>query len=202
MEVTTPQYSALYKYTKALSVALDYRDRLTSLHSERVLGLSEAIGQRCGLSEKELGILRIGAVFHDIGKIGIPDDILFKRTRFSDTEWGRMQQHPEIGAQILMATGLDGAQEAAQVIRQHHEHYDGHGYPEGLAGEEISLCSRIISIADSYDAMAATRSYHRGRSHAEIMAILQGETGQKHDPRVMDIFSDLIEDSVLKAVPA
>ncbi|HET7775944.1 MAG TPA: HD domain-containing phosphohydrolase [Azospira sp.] len=199
MKTPASPYSALYKYTKSLSLALGYRDRLTGLHSERVQGLAEALGRRCGMSSEALGILRIGAMFHDIGKIGVPDHILLKTSRFDEEEWGKMRQHPEIGARIMMATGLEGAREAAQVIRQHHEHYDGGGYPSGLAGAEITLASRIISIADSYDAMASTRSYHRGREHRQIMAVLEEETGRKHDPDLMEIFSGLIEDSPLRA---
>jgi len=193
-------YGALYEFTQSLALALGYRDRLTGLHSARVQGLAEAMGRACGMSARELGILSIGAMFHDIGKIGVPDHILLKTSRFNDEEWGQMRQHPEIGARIMMATGLAGAREVAEVISQHHEHYGGGGYPQGLAGEGISLASRIISIVDSYDAMTATRSYHQGRDHAQVMEVLQEETGRKHDPRLMAVFSGLIEDSPLRAV--
>ena len=97
MKQRYPIYASLYKYTQALSVALGYRDLLTRLHSERVLGLSEAIGVACGLSRKELGILKIAASFHDIGKIGIPDAILLKRSELDDAEWAEMKRHSEIG---------------------------------------------------------------------------------------------------------
>jgi HD-GYP domain-containing protein (c-di-GMP phosphodiesterase class II) len=200
MQLEEPIYDALYKYTKALSVALGYRDLLTRLHSERVLGLSEAIGVYCGLSEKELGILKIAASFHDIGKIGIPDHILLKPAPFEDAEWEIMKQHPKIGEKIIASTELDGAQQAALIIRQHHEHYDGSGYPDGLSGENIPVCSRIIAIADAYDAMAVTRSYHHARKHLEIMEILHNETGKKFDPKLMLIFGEIIESSKFKAV--
>jgi HD-GYP domain-containing protein (c-di-GMP phosphodiesterase class II) len=199
MELEDLIYTVLYKYTKALSVALGYRDLLTRLHSERVLGLSEAIGMRYGLSEKELGILRIGASFHDIGKIGIPDHILLKPSQFDEAEWEKMKQHSEIGEKIMAATELEGSQQASLVIRHHHEHYNGRGYPDGIFGEEISIYSRIITIADSYDAMAQTRSYHNARTHLEIMAILHKETGGKHDPELMRIFCEIIESSNFKA---
>jgi response regulator RpfG family c-di-GMP phosphodiesterase len=194
-----PIYLALYTYTKALSVALGYRDSLTQLHSERVQGLCLLIGVRCGLSQQELGILKIAATFHDIGKIGIPDRVLLKPAQFDPAEWEIMKQHAAIGWEIMAATELEGSQQAALAIRHHHEHYDGQGYPDGLAGEAISIASRIISIADSYDAMAQTRSYHRSKTHAQIMPILHQETGVKHDPNLMRIFCDIIETSEFKA---
>lgn len=198
MEMEDPNYEVLYKFTRALSTALGYRDLLTRLHSDRVHGLCEALGRACGLSGQELGLLKMASAFHDIGKIGIPDHILLKPTAFDAPEWTVMQQHAEIGARIMAETQLEGAQQVAQVIRHHHEHYDGTGYPDGLAGAQIPICARIISIADSYDAMAQTRAYHRSKTHAQIMPILHKETGTKHDPELMRIFCGLIETSALK----
>lgn len=199
MKQDDPISNALYMYTKALSVALGYRDLLTQLHSERVRGLSEAIGLACGLSDKELNALKIAASFHDIGKIGIPDHVLLKPTNFDETEWEVIRKHPEIGEKIMTATGLKGSQLAALVIRHHHEFFDGTGYPDRLAGEDIPICSRIISVADNYDAMAVTRSYSHAKTHSEIMAIMQEETGNKHDPELMRIFCKTIETSEFKA---
>lgn len=202
MELEDPTYDILYKYTKALSVALGYRDSLTRLHSERVLGLAEEIGARCGLSSQELGVLKISAAFHDIGKIGIPDLILLKPGQLDEAEWEIMQRHSAMGAQIMTATELEGSPQVALIIRQHHEYYNGAGYPDGLAGEDISICARIVSIADSYDAMAVTRAYHRARAHAEIMAILHAESGVKHDPKLISYFCESIETSSFKASTA
>ena len=131
MLLDNPVFTALYTYTKGLSVALGYRDRLTQLHSERVLGLSSD-GGRCSLTSHELDILKIAASFHDIGKIGIPDHILLKPTQFDEDEWEHMKQHSEIGEKIMAATELEGSQQASQAIRHHHEHYDGRGYPDEL----------------------------------------------------------------------
>lgn len=192
-------YLALFKYTKSLSVALGYRDSLTRIHSERVRGLSETLGIRCGLSAMELGILKISASFHDIGKIGIPDQILLNPAPLGQAELAQMRRHPEIGEKILISTDLEGAQQAALVIRHHHEFFNGLGYPDGLSGEGIPIAARIVSIADSYDAMAMTRSYHRAKKHGEIMEILREETGQKHDPDLMRLFCALIESSHFKA---
>lgn len=199
MELNSSDYNTLYKYTRALSVALGYRDQLTRLHSERVQNLSAAIGEQFGLNGEELEALKIAASFHDIGKIGIPDHILLKPSKFDDSEWEQMKQHSSIGEKIIASIELAGSQKAARVIRHHHEHYDGSGYPDSLEAEEIPICSRIISIADCYDAMAVTRSYHNARNHQEIMRILQEETGKKHDPELMRVFSMIIESSNFKA---
>jgi HD-GYP domain-containing protein (c-di-GMP phosphodiesterase class II) len=199
MELESSIYVALYNYTKALTSALGYRDCPTRLHSERVLGLSREIGVGCGLSAQELGLLSIAASFHDIGKIGIPDAILRKSLHLDAAEWEAMKQHSEIGERIMVATELEGSQQASLVVRFHHEYYNGNGYPDHLSGEDIPICSRIIGIADSYDAMAVTRVYQRARKHSDIMAIMQEETGGKHDPVVMRIFCKIIESSRFKA---
>lgn len=199
MKPDDPVYDALHKYTRALSIALGYRDRLTRLHSERVLGLSEELGRHCGLSEEELGILKIAASFHDIGKIGIPDYILLKPAAFENLEWEIMKQHPLIGEAIMASTEIEGAAQAALIIRRHHEHYDGSGYPDRLSGEDIPVSSRIIAIVDAYDAMAVTRTYHHARKHEDVMEVLHNETGSKFDPELMGIFSKGIESSKFRA---
>lgn len=191
-------FNALANYTKALSVALGYRDQSTQMHSERVQGLSAELGERCSLSEKELLTLRLAASFHDIGKIGIPDRILLKPDNFDQAELEQMRQHAVIGEKIMAATELQGSQQAAKAIRHHHEHYDGSGYPDRLSGEGIPIFSRIISIADSYDAMAVTRPYHHAKTHPLIMAIMHDESGWKLDPELMHIFSGMIESSRFK----
>lgn len=188
-------YEVLYRYTRGLSVALGYRDMMTRLHSERVRDLSEMIGLKYGLNNRSANSLKISSSFHDIGKIGIPDDILLKRSAFDESEWEVMKRHAVIGEDIMLSTGIDGIEHAATVIRHHHEHYDGGGYPDGLSGESIPICSRIISIADSYDAMAITRPYHTARKHGEIMKILSDENGKKFDPKLMEIFCEAIEQS-------
>jgi response regulator RpfG family c-di-GMP phosphodiesterase len=196
MEADISAFDNLHRSTKALSVALGYRDLLTRRHSERVHGLSKALGVRLRLSQRQLGILDIAATFHDIGKIGIPDRILDKPSRLDEDERDVMNRHATIGAEIIAATELAGAEEAARVIRHHHEHFDGHGYPDKLGGDRIPICSRIISITDSYDAMAVTRSYHMARTHREIMTILDRETATKHDPELMQVFREVIESSI------
>jgi HD-GYP domain-containing protein (c-di-GMP phosphodiesterase class II) len=199
VDLEDPTYVTLNRYTKALAVALGYRDLYTRIHSERVLAISEAIGVRLGLPKPELGILTISAAFHDIGKIGVPDQILLKPGRLDKAETAAMQKHSEAGADIIMATELEGAAQVALVIRHHHERFDGKGYPDGLAGEAIPLASRIVGIADSYDAMAMTRAYNPAKTHGRIMEILHEETGGKHDPKLMSVFREIIERSPFKA---
>jgi HD-GYP domain-containing protein (c-di-GMP phosphodiesterase class II) len=195
MESKNDILEALYRYTKGLSVALGYRDLMTRLHSERVRDLSMTIGSHYGLNNREVSTLRVGSSFHDIGKIGIPDSILLKPSMLNEAEWEVMKRHSEIGENIMLSTGLEGSRKIALVIRHHHEHYDGGGYPDGLSGESIPICCRIISIADNYDAMAVTRSYHHAGNHVEIMEILCNESGKKFDPQLMNIFCEIIDQS-------
>ncbi len=199
MKLEDQAFNSLLKYTKALSVALGYRDLSTQLHSERVQGLSVSLGKSCGLSHNEINTLIVAASFHDIGKIGIPDHILLKPSKLDKTEWETMKQHSEIGEEIMRATELEGSQQAELLIRHHHEHYNGMGYPDNLSGEKIPICSRIISIADSYDAIAVKRSYHHVRTHSKIMDILHQETGEKYDPDLMRVFAEIIESSQFRA---
>ena len=177
--------SRIFNYTKALIVALGHRDLLTRLHSDRVFGLAGEIAVVFGMSKKDLAILKIAALFHDIGKIGIPDAILLKPSKLDDADWEKIKEHSAIGENIISAIELEDSPRVSKIVRHHHEHYNGQGYPDKLVGEDIPICSRIISIADSYDAMAVTRSYHSARTHSEIMSILESETGVKHDPDLM-----------------
>lgn len=191
--------STLEKYVQTLTVALGFRDQSTELHSGRVSGLALELGEACGLSLPEMTVLNIAAQLHDVGKIGIPDKILRKPARLEAEEWEIMKRHPLIGDAIIRATELEDAEQAAVAVRHHHERFNGQGYPDGLAGETIPLPSRIISIADSYDAMADPRAYHRARPHSAIMAILHEETGHKHDPQLMRVFDTIIDHSGLRA---
>jgi HD-GYP domain-containing protein (c-di-GMP phosphodiesterase class II) len=172
-----------------LLLALEYRDKDTRQHCERVMQLSYAMGSVLGLGSDEQQELCCAALFHDIGKIGIPDAILAKQSNFDGHEWDRMRQHPIYGQNIL---DLAEMHDVALVVRHHHERYDGLGYPDGLSGKMIPLASRIIGVADSYDAMAVTRTYHESKAHSEIMAVLQKEAGGKHDPELVKLFVGII----------
>lgn len=187
---------------RSLTVALGERDRHTRLHAERVVRLAAELGSHIDLSRHELGLLALGAEFHDLGKIGIPDRILGKATPFEETEWECMRQHPVIGERIIRAIAAKHAAEIADIVRHHHENFDGSGYPDGLKGTDIPLFSRIISLTDNYDAMSMTRPYHKARSHRAVMDILHREDGIKHDPDLLHAFCTVIEKSEMRAVDA
>jgi HD-GYP domain-containing protein (c-di-GMP phosphodiesterase class II) len=198
MKPRDPIINILYDYTRALSVALGYRDLMTRLHSERVRDIATAMGARLGLSEQAQDALMLASSFHDIGKIGIPDNILMKPTPFTAEEWETMKSHSVIGETIIAAVEIAGSEQAANVIRHHHEFFNGKGYPDGLSGADIPICSRITTIADNYDAMAVTRSYHRARPHEQIIAIMREETGSKLDPELMGVFHEVIESEAFR----
>ena len=184
---------------KAVSVALDERDHLTCQHCGRVAGLSLELGKQCGLSDHELRILRTAAAFHDVGKIGIPDDVLKKATPFTGNDWAIMKTHSAKSQRIILAAGLDDGEAIGLVARHHHERYDGGGYPDGLVGEAIPIMARIVALTDTYDAMAKTRVYRHRRPHAHIMQVLREERGFQHDPYLYTKFAKLIKHSGFKA---
>ena len=192
-----------YEFVKgqafALSVALDERHRPTLTHCRRVAGLSLELGRQCGLSKRELRLLRLAAAYHDVGKIGIPDAVLSKPGRFDEDDWTLMRAHAEKGQRILLAAGLEDSATIGEAVRHHHERYDGQGYPDGLTGEAIPVLARIIAIVDTYDAMASRPNYGSQRSHAGILDVLREERGRQHDAYVTDRFLALIERSAFKA---
>jgi response regulator RpfG family c-di-GMP phosphodiesterase len=194
MDAVSEIYETMYGYHRSLSAALGYRDMMTLVHSEHVHDLALMIAEDSGADAHQLAVLKMAATFHDVGKIGIPDHILMKPGRLDTTEWQMIRMHSEIGEQIILSSGQTDqpAVDVARAIRHHHEYFGGGGYPDGLKGEDIPLGSRIIAIADSYDAMGVTRAYHAARSHDEIMDIMEGETGSKFDPALMEIFCERI----------
>ena len=157
--------------------------------------LAGELGRACGVSNGDLDLLHLGALFHDVGKIGIPDSVLLKPSALNRDEWIVMKSHAERGERIIRSTALDLADELAPIIRHHHEGFAGSGYPDGLKGEQIPLLSRILLVADSYDAMGTSRPYHQARTHREVMAVLESENGDKIDPEVFLKFSRLIDRS-------
>ncbi len=195
-------YEALCEHTKVLSVTLNYRDVFTRVHSDRVMRLSKALGMACQLSDAEMHGVLVASMFHDIGKIGIPDAILLKPANLEEAEWAVMREHPVIGEKIVLATELEGADIVADLIRHHHENYDGTGYPDNLAGEDIQIGARIIAVADAYDAIAMRRVYHEPRNHTEVMDIMHEEIGKKFDPALLATFCRIIETSRLKVPSA
>lgn len=192
------KFVSLQHIAQSLTVALGERDQHTRAHCERVVQLSNELGIHLDFTACELDLLMLGAQFHDIGKIGIPDHILHKPASFDEDEWECMKRHTQIGERIILAISNEKSAEVARTVRHHHEHFDGSGYPDGLSGLQIPVYSRIIALADSYDAIAVTRPYHQARAHTAIMDILSSEVGIKHDPDLLYAFSSVIEKSSMR----
>ena len=171
---------------KALTAALETRDAETHGHSERVVSFSLRLGREYGLSASEMRALEFGSLLHDIGKIGVPDAILRKPAKLTDEEWVRMREHPRHGQQILR--GIKFLEGAARVVAQHHEKWNGSGYPLGLRAEEIDVCARIFAVADAFDAITSDRVYREGRSYEAAARELDEWSNQQFDPKVVEAF--------------
>jgi len=176
-----------YRQTlKALVQALEARDSETHGHSERVVTFSLRLGHELGLDKDALRNLELGALLHDIGKIGVPDAILRKPAALNEDEWNKMKLHPQHGQQILR--NISFLENAAQLVGQHHEKWDGTGYPFGLRGEDIDLSARIFAVVDAFDAMISDRIYRRGRPYRDALAELEKFAGTQFDPLVVEAF--------------
>ncbi len=171
---------------KALTAALETRDSETHGHSERVVTYSLRLGREYGLSAEQMKALEFGSLLHDIGKIGVPDLILRKPAKLTEEEWVLMREHPLHGQQILR--GIEFLEGPARVVAQHHEKWDGSGYPLGLQGNDIDLCARIFSVADAFDAITSDRVYRRGKSYQEAADELDLWAGRQFDPKVVEAF--------------
>ncbi len=171
---------------KALTAALETRDSETHGHSERVVTYSLRLGREYGLSSEKMKALEFGSLLHDIGKIGVPDSILRKPAKLTEEEWVRMREHPLHGQQILR--GIEFLEGAARVVAQHHEKWDGTGYPFGLRQEEIDICARIFAVADAFDAITSDRVYRRGKPYEAAAQELDDWAGRQFDPKVVEAF--------------
>src|SRR5215218_9129108 len=175
---------------RALIGAVEARDAYTHGHSARVAELSVSVGLRLGLRPAALRALAEGAYLHDVGKVGIPDHVLNKPGALTDEERAWIQEHPVVGADIVGRA--PSPRDALTVIRQHHERYDGRGYPDGLAGEEISLAARIVAVADVWDALTSDRAYRPAWPPDRALAHLEADRGAHFDPRCLDAFLALM----------
>lgn len=188
--------STLYAFVKAIEA----RDPYTKQHSSRVTLIAVTLAKSMGCSEEEQEILNVAGLLHDIGKIGIRDDILLKPGRLDQEEYRIIQQHPVIGAEIMSHLGLWTREK--QIVRCHHERFDGKGYPDRLKGEEIPLLGRILSVADVYDAIASDRAYRARMSEEKILDIMYGGAGTQFDPDIIDVFKKLYASGELISVLA
>jgi putative nucleotidyltransferase with HDIG domain len=170
--------------------ALDLRDQETEGHSMRVAQAAGKLAEFMGMDEEGLDCLHIGALLHDIGKMSIPDSILFKPGPLTDTEWKIMQQHPENACAWLEA--LDYLRPALDIPYAHHERWDGSGYPQGLTGKAIPLAARIFAVVDAWDAMLSDRPYRKALPAEEVIAQIKSESGSHFDPQVVAAFLKLV----------
>ncbi len=186
---------------ESLSATVDARDSYTAGHSRRVQQLSLAIGRELGLSQAELDLLGHAALFHDIGKLAIPDAILLKPASLTGEEWALMQRHAEEGARIIDRLGF--LQDAVPSIRHHHERFDGTGYPDRIAGEEIPLGARIIHVADALDSMLTTRIYRAARPVNEALSEVKDKAGTQFCPRCVGALERILPlESVVGDLPS
>jgi putative nucleotidyltransferase with HDIG domain len=175
-------FATLYGFVKALEA----RDLYTRQHSSRVTEIAFTLGRELHCTAEELNILNFAGPLHDIGKIGIRDEILLKPGRLTAEEFEKIKEHPVIGANMLSQLGL--WERERQIIRCHHERFDGTGYPDGLGREDIPFLARILSVADAYDAMASDRAYRNRMEESRILKILQQGAGTQFDPRIVSAF--------------
>lgn len=170
--------------------SLEARDPYTALHSERVAAIALDVARAMGLREADLETLALGARLHDIGKVGVRDEVLLKPGRLTEEEWEEMRLHPEVGFRILYPM-LPYLGPIEGVVLHHHERWDGTGYPRGLKGEEIPLLARIVAVADAYEAMTSDRPYRKGLPPEEAAEVIRREAGRQFDPEVARVFLEV-----------
>lgn len=179
-----------YRMTlKALAQALETRDFETHGHSERVVTFSLRLGYELGLDKEALRDLELGALLHDIGKIGVPDAVLRKPAKLNEEDWNKMKLHPLHGQKILR--NIPFLEGAARIVSQHHEKWDGSGYPVGLRGEDIDIGARIFAVVDAFDAIISDRVYRRGCSYEEAVSELNRCAGTQFDPMIVEAFKNI-----------
>jgi putative nucleotidyltransferase with HDIG domain len=184
--------STYMRTIKVLAQAIDARDHYTHSHSENVARYATAIALEMGLSAKEVEVIRQACELHDLGKIGIEDSILMKPGALTDEEWKQIRKHPIIGAQILQP--LTFLNDVIDLVRQHHEHYNGNGYPDGRKNEDILLGARIINLADAYEAMTSARSYRKvPLTKEEAVKEIKKNSGTQFDPKVVEVFLRVLD---------
>ena len=177
---------------QSIALLLEAKDAYTHGHSQRVRNYSVWAARRLGMSDTDIEVLRLGAALHDVGKVGIKDGILNKRGEPTPEEWETIRRHPLVGYEVLMPVRVLRP-EHRQLVRGHHERMDGTGYPDGLRGDQLSPVTRVIVVADAYDAMASDRAYRSALSPPQIVEQLKRHSGSQFDPQVANTFVDLVE---------
>ncbi|MZG52744.1 MAG: response regulator [Nitrospinae bacterium] len=179
-----------------LGRAAEYRDNETGMHVIRMSRLSAQLAKEIGLSKKECQLILHASPMHDVGKIGIPDDILLKPDKLNEKEWKIMKKHPEIGAKILSGSRSELMQMAESIALSHQERWDGSGYPYGLKAEEIPLAGRIVAVADVFDALTSKRYYKDAFSVEESMKIIEENSGKDFEPRLVNAFQNALSEMI------
>ncbi len=184
---------AFYTTVYTLAETIEKRDPYTGNHTKRVMEYSLAIGKTLGLPEDDMARLQLGAVLHDIGKIGVRDSVLLKESSLTDEEFEQIKMHPAFGEEII--SRISQLKSAIPGVRHHHEKFNGRGYPDGLAGDKIDITARIIAVADSFDAMTSNRPYREGLSLDAAFEELRKYSGSQFDPEIVDAFfaADVME---------
>ena len=182
----------LVKLLIPLMRALDAKDNYTLEHTQNVAALSMKIAEKLNLNNKEKILLQISAYFHDIGKIGMPDNILQKSGALEEEEFNQIKSHPVIGSEIIGE--IEELRAVAKIIRHHHERYDGNGYPDRLAGEEIPYFSRILTVADVYDALTSKRVYKNELSKQFVLGEMKKNSGIQFDPAILEVFLEIADE--------
>jgi len=178
--------------------SIEGKDRYTQGHCERVAFFACVLADSAGFNSRSLFWFRIGALLHDIGKIIVPTEVLNKPGKLTDEEWAIMKRHPEAGLELVADIDFPG--DISAIIRNHHERWDGTGYPDGLKGEDIPFAARILCVADVYDALTTTRSYRPGLTHARAAEIMRSSAGQ-FDPQLLETFLDWAETADIPGRP-
>jgi putative nucleotidyltransferase with HDIG domain len=176
---------------ETLRYVVETRDSETRGHSERVSKLAGAIAMQMGFDAKEKELIETAGLFHDIGKVGVPDSVLLKNGKLTDEEYDQIKLHPSAGEKILST--YTPFKDILPIVRQHHERYGGGGYPDGLAGDEICPGARVISVADSFDAMVSNRTYRKGLGMQKAIEELKNGSSKQFDAEVVKAFLALIE---------
>lgn len=181
---------------QTLRYTVEAKDSYTRGHSDRVSEYSVLIGEKLGLPAEQIKTLRIGGLFHDIGKIGIPDSILLKPAKLTDEEYSQIKNHPSIGAHILGSAAI--FQDIIPIVKHHHERYDGNGYPSKLKGEEIPYLARIAAVADTFDAMTSRRSYRGPIDVEHVKEEIKRCEGTQFDPQIAEVFIEILNNDFAK----
>ncbi len=188
--------NAYMESIETLRFTVEAKDTYTRGHSDRVSAYSVLIGKKLNISDEDINTLKIGGLFHDIGKIGVPDSILLKDSKLTDDEYSEIKNHPAIGAHILSNATI--FKDVLPIVKHHHERFDGNGYPGKLKGEEIPYLARIAAVADAFDAMTSKRTYRNSLEIDVVKSEIERCKGTQFDPIIADVFLDILNNEYAK----